>query len=146
LQQQPNQPATLQWSPPNYLDQPDLPTPTFQSGESTTYTVRAQTASGCRVSAQVAVVVYDRLYIPTAFSPNGDGNNEQWRLINSETYPDCEVSVYDRWGTLVYRGTGPTAAWDGRYGQTVVDPGVYTYQVKPAPNEPSLSGTLTVIR
>ncbi len=146
LQQQPNQPATLRWSPPSYLDQPDTPTPTFQSGESTTYTVEAQTASGCRVSSRIAVDVYDRLYIPTAFSPNGDGDNEQWRPINGERFPNCEVAVYDRWGNLIYQGSGTNAAWDGRYGQTVVEPGVYTYLVKTAPNEPSLSGKVTVLR
>ena len=146
LQQQPNQPAALRWLPPNYLDQTDTPTPTFQSGESTTYTVEAQTTSGCRVSSQIAVAVYDRLYIPTAFSPNGDGNNEQWRPVNGERFPNCEVAVYDRWGNLVYQGSGSNVAWDGRYGQTVVEPGVYTYLVKTAPNEPVLSGKVTVLK
>ncbi|MBO0935210.1 gliding motility-associated C-terminal domain-containing protein [Fibrella sp. HMF5335] len=138
--------ASVRWSPALYLDDPAIPAPLYRSGESTTYTVQAQTASGCQATARVAVQVFERLYIPTAFSPNGDGENEQWRPINSESFPDCEVSVYNRWGNLVYQGTGSNAVWDGRYQQEVVEPGVYLYQIKTGPNEPLLSGTLTVFR
>ena len=147
LQQQPSLPnATVRWLPPLYIDHPDSPTPLFQAGESTTYTVQAETTTGCQAKAQVAVVVYDRLYIPTAFSPNGDGSNEKWRPINIDSFPDCEVAIYNRWGELVYQGTGANAAWDGRYGQTLVEAGVYTYTIKTAPTDPVLSGKLTVMK
>ncbi|MBO0934249.1 gliding motility-associated C-terminal domain-containing protein [Fibrella aquatilis] len=147
LQQQPSLPnATVRWLPPIYLDRPDSPTPMFQAGESTTYTVQAETTTGCQAKAQVAVVVYDRLYVPSAFSPNGDGNNEIWRPINSNSFPDCEVAIYNRWGELMYQGTGANAVWDGRYGQTVVEAGVYTYTIKTAPDDPVLSGKLTVVK
>lgn len=138
--------AAIRWSPASYLSNAEVLAPTYQSGESTTYTVQAETVAGCKATASVAVEVLERLYIPTAFSPNGDGENEQWRPINSECFPNCEVAVYDRWGNLVYQGAGTNAIWDGRSGQGVVEAGVYTYTVKTAPGDPVLSGKLTVLR
>ena len=138
--------ATVRWSPATYLNDPGIPAPTYQSGESIMYTVQAVTPLGCMATARVAVQVFDRLYLPTAFSPNGDGTNEQWRPANSERFPNCELAIYDRWGILIYQGSGMNAVWDGRYGQSVVEPGVYTYLIRTAPDEPLLSGKVTVLR
>ena len=148
LAQQPSEAsATIAWSPPLYLDNPANPTPLCSPADSQTYAVRAETTAGCSATATVTVQVYDRLYIPTAFSPNGDQQNDVWKVENIDTFPDCEVLVYSRWGQLVYRCVGQTAEpWDGTYQQTPVAAGVYTYLIRTEPNQPALRGSITVLR
>lgn len=148
LTQQPSEAsATMAWLPPLYLDDAAKPTPQCTPADSQTYAVRAETTSGCSATATVAVLVYDRLYIPTAFSPNGDRQNDVWKVENIETFPACEVLIYSRWGELVYRCVGPTGdPWDGTYQQTPVEAGVYTYLIRPAPDQPVLRGNITVLR
>lgn len=53
--------------------------------------------------------------MPTAFTPNGDGRNDKWRIEKLEAFPDAVVDIYDRWGNLVFRSEpGYTRPWDGR--------------------------------
>lgn len=54
------------------------------------------------------------LYIPSAFSPNGDGVNDVFRVVNGERYANgFELLVFDRWGRLVHRLTHAADGWDG---------------------------------
>lgn len=139
--------ATVGWSPPLYLSDPDSPTPLCTPADSQTYAVRAETESGCTATATVRVQVIDRLYVPTAFSPNGDQQNDVWKVMNTDSYPDCDVTVYNRWGELIYRCVGQTGEpWDGTYQRQPVEAGVYTYLIRPAPGEPVLRGSVMVVR
>ena len=138
--------SRIQWQPADYLDRSDTAAPLYTSGASQQYVIRAETASGCLAQVMVAVTVVDRIYIPTAFSPNSDGVNDLWHPVNLEPFPGCEVAVFNRWGEVIYQATGPTAAWDGTYRQGVVEPGVYIYQVQPTPSGHRYSGQLTVLR
>ena len=53
--------------------------------------------------------------IPTAFTPNGDGRNDVWRLEKLEAYPDAVIEIFDRWGKLVYRSEpGYPEPWNGQ--------------------------------
>lgn len=62
----------------------------------------------------VVPCVNDDLYIPNAFTPNGDGKNETFRVV---TEADCwltwDMKIYDRWGNLVWRTDYPLAIWTG---------------------------------
>lgn len=55
--------------------------------------------------------------ISQGFSPNGDGNNETWYIRGTECFPNNEVAVYNRWGSLVYQVAGydnVSRRWDGQ--------------------------------
>ncbi len=57
------------------------------------------------------------------------------------------LSIYDRWGNLVFSGTGPTAAWDGRMnGGDSAPIGVYVYKARIGEEEQLLKGNLTLLR
>ena len=53
--------------------------------------------------------------ISQAFTPNGDGVNDTWMIYNIENYPNNKVSVYNRWGKLVYSKKRYMNDWDASY-------------------------------
>jgi len=72
--------------------------------------------------------------IPDGFSPNGDDINDFFVIPNIENYPDCELSIYNRWGNLIYRKSSYDNSWDGTpnvgillTGKQKVQPGTYYY-------------------
>lgn len=80
------------------------------------------------------------LFLPTAFTPNGDRINDDytWYYASIKTF---HIRIYDRWGELLYEGDKPDAFWNGIYrGQEVPD-GVYAYVV----NYTGFDGHLTVL-
>ena len=68
------------------------------------------------------------VYIPDAFSPNGDGLNDTWRIINLPE--NNELSIYNRWGERIYRKKGYRGGWDGTGEDgALVQPGIYVYKL-----------------
>lgn len=55
------------------------------------------------------------VYLPNAFSPNGDGVNDYFRVARLNGQPLLSVAIYDRFGMQVFASTDKTASWDGRY-------------------------------
>ncbi|MDR1172409.1 MAG: gliding motility-associated C-terminal domain-containing protein [Bacteroidales bacterium] len=78
------------------------------------YSFEVKDANSCTALASAEVKNYQS---PTIFTPNGDGYND----VFMEGYP---VEIYDRNGTLVYKGDN---GWDGRYRGQIVRPAVYFY-------------------
>jgi gliding motility-associated-like protein len=69
------------------------------------------------------------IYIPNAFSPNDDGRNDLFQVFG----PEIEVrqlSIFNRWGSLVYEGDGSDAYWDGQINGQRANTGVYIYQLE----------------
>lgn len=118
------------WSPPTALSRADVASPEASPDETTPYQLTAVSVSGCVATFAVLVEVSEPLYIPSAFSPNADGMNDSWIIPNINAFPQAEVSIYSRWGELVFFSKGYTQPWDGTYKQETVRTGVYTYQIK----------------
>ena len=70
-----------------------------------------------------------KLYVPTAFTPNNDGKND---LLKA--FPGCpitgELSIYDRWGQLVYYTKDLQKGWDGTYNKVLQSSGLFVYHIK----------------
>lgn len=62
--------------------------------------------------AEVVVSEWE-IFIPNAFSPNGDGVNDTWQIRNIDKFPANEVEIYNRWGNRVYRASPYRNEWDG---------------------------------
>lgn len=105
----------------------------------------------CADSLQYAIRVIIRqaqLYLPTAFSPNGDGINDTFRAYG-RYFRSVALDIYDRWGNHLYTGTGQDVAWDGHSGGRVLDPGVYVYVFRYTDDEGHeaiLSGEVQLLR
>ena len=83
---------------------------------------------GCESTSQLTVDVppYSELYIPTAFSPNGDGNNDVYYIFGS-CIKEFHFMIFDRWGEKVFETTDNSIGWDGKHKGKLLDPGVFMY-------------------
>jgi gliding motility-associated-like protein len=86
--------------------------------------------------------------IPNAFTPNGDGDNDTWYIKGLQNYPQAVVSIYDRWGRLVFQSKGnyPSEGWDGTSRGRVLPMDSYTYIIDLKDNSSPKVGSVTIIR
>jgi gliding motility-associated-like protein len=85
--------------------------------------------------------------IPNAFTPNGDGVNDVWNIESLAAYPHCRVSVYSRYGNMVFQSRGYAKPWDGTVNGVSAPVGAYYYIIYPDENNIQvLSGYVAVIR
>jgi gliding motility-associated-like protein len=97
---------------------------------------------------QVAVKVYcDKLFVFNGISPNGDQLNDVWHIIGIESFPGNEVSVYNRWGALVFKqqGYNNQSAWDGQSNGKTLPDGTYFYIIDLGNGETSVKGYLQIM-
>ena len=84
------------------------------------------------------------------FTPNSDGINDTWTIINSSYFPDADVIVFDRWGTKVFEHEGLYDSWNGKsYLGIQVPDGVYYYffyRDKKEKQKDAKHGSVTIIR
>lgn len=98
----------------------------------TTFSVTVTDANGCMGVDSFDVEVReiqcneDGIYIPNAFSPNGDGVNDVFR-VRSNCLTSIDFTVYNRWGEEIFHTTDPNEGWDGRYLSKPVPPDAFAY-------------------
>lgn len=84
--------------------------------------------------------------IPNAFTPNGDGINDLWNITALAYYPDCNLTVFTRYGSVVYRSVGYGKAWDGTYGGKALTVGTYYYILDLKNGKKPMSGSISIIK
>jgi large repetitive protein len=120
-----------------------------------TYYVIVTDTNGCKAMAKVLVKVYSPecrdpfIYIPNAFSPNGDGNNEKLFVRGENLKQQCYFAVYNRWGEIVFESYDKEIGWNGLHKDTPVCPDVYGYYLRGTckNGEPIfIKGNITVLK
>jgi len=116
-----------------WADGPVGPTRTFR--ESGAYElVRTNPCSEAFTTFDVNFQDCCRLYVPGAFSPNGDGVNDIFRVFpdgeNCARITDFRLQVFDRWGEEIYTGSDLTAGWDGRARAEATGNGYFVYSIR----------------
>ena len=120
-----------QWSPPDGLDNASSQDPVAQPEKNTTYTVTASTGEGCTATASVSIKVYStaNIFVPNAFTPNGDGHNDVLRAIPIGMKAFGYFAIWNRWGQRVFYTTDPGIGWDGTIGGRLGEPGAFVWKV-----------------
>jgi gliding motility-associated-like protein len=120
---------TLNWSPETDLSCNFCATPDASPVRNTRYTITVTDENQCSLSQDLMVYV-NKIgpFIPNAFTPNGDSQNESFRVI-AFGISDFMMRIYDRWGNLVYITDDLYSGWDGNIGSTKAEPGSYAYKV-----------------
>ena len=142
------------WMPRNqvYFEPKDDGRPYTFTLQPTTYTLIVSNAEGCVDSAHVT---YDRIEpccnfsYPTAFTPNNDGHNDRFRVVTYGNDANFSLSIFDRWGQLVYHSGNPKEGWDGKLNGKDCDMGTYYYNFKAkclTGHEETAKGAFTLIR
>jgi gliding motility-associated-like protein/uncharacterized repeat protein (TIGR01451 family) len=137
---------SYKWTPSAGLDRDDVLNPVASPQDDTRYILMVKSAEGCTITSQVFVKVLKKLNITNAFSPNGDGINDEWNIKYLNTYPNATFIIFNRYGEKVYSGGSQTKGWDGRYKATDAPAGTYYYVVDPRNGRRLTSGALTLIR
>ena len=123
---------TYEWSPADVnCNNPLCSNITVIPTEPTTYTVTVTDEFGCQVVADQLIRIHyeNALIIPNAFSPNGDGENDIFR-IRGVNITDVQLLIYNRWGQKVYDKADATnldTGWDGTQNGQDAEIGVYVY-------------------
>lgn len=145
--------VTYQWSPITGLNSGTIQNPLATVDETTTYNVTVSNGF-CTKSADVTVkvmsVLCDRtyVYVPNAFSPNGDGENEVL-YVRSAIATKILFRVFDRWGEMIFETTDMNIGWDGTFRGKLVDPDTYDYYLEAdcyGGEKAIIKGNITLIR
>ncbi|RMG87587.1 MAG: PKD domain-containing protein, partial [Bacteroidetes bacterium] len=124
-----------EWTPCESLSDCNVPNPEARPEETTTYFVTVSNIFGCLAEQSVEVTVINPecgepfVFIPTAFSPNGDGENDVL-YVRGNNLESLTFAVYNRWGQQVFETTDKNFGWNGTFKNDPLPPGVYGYYLK----------------
>ncbi|MES2701017.1 MAG: choice-of-anchor L domain-containing protein [Bacteroidota bacterium] len=146
-------PLMYTWTPNDgSLTDDDINNPIARPQETTVYSVRAMNEWGCIDTATLIINVDESMAecIPSAFTPNGDGLNDVFRLLCNKYQKLVDFKVYNRWGEVIYtNSTDPKKGWDGTFNGVPQDMGVYHYVLivgRPGQLDVMYKGDVTLIR
>ena len=126
---------SLYWNPTDHLSCNNCYTPWAQPFETSTYTFTVLDTFGCQASASLTLTVDRRggVYIPDAFSPNGDGTNDTFTIYGGVSVVEItELRIFDRWGDMVYHRENfppndPLYGWDGVFREQPMNAAVFAF-------------------
>ena len=117
------------------------------------YSVQLITSNpgGCfdSITKEISISPYDFIKLPSAFSPNQDGENETFRILNAGDIELIEFKIYNRWGNLVFKTSNIDEAWDGKRRGEDQNSGTYIYYIKGRKSTGELTeikGNVTLLR
>lgn len=137
---------TYLWTPGNNITANASLTPVVNPLASQIYVLNVFSGKGCETARDsVLVKVYQQLYVPNAFSPNGDGINDTWFIETLKAYPGAEVKVFNRLGQKIFDNNGQNISWDGKFKGELQNAGIYVYLIDLKNNGPVIKGKVLLI-
>lgn len=125
--------GSFSWFPPTMMSDPFSPTPEIRPPLTLTYILTVTSPDGCVESDSVTIFVKDItiLNVPNAFSPNGDGINDELLLLAHSVEVLELFAIYNRWGEEVFSTTDITKGWNGKnYDNEDQEMGSYVYVIR----------------
>lgn len=144
-----------EWEPAEYLNDPFSASPLATFPTATTFYVTiTDQQTGCELVLSKRFGIFEincdepDIFIPSAFTPNGDGNNDML-FVRGVVLDEIELSIYNRWGEKVFETNSIDKGWDGTYKGLPADQGVFVYHLKAKcfdRQEFTKKGNVTLIR
>jgi gliding motility-associated-like protein len=136
----------INWSPASSLQNAQSLHPMASPSQDQEYVLTLYSPQGCGTDSDtVKISIFKDLYIPNAFTPNGDGINDCWRIAGLAAFNNYRVTIYDRWSNVIYDVTDFSKGWDGTLKGIPLQTGTYGYFIS-LDNKPPRKGTVTLIR
>lgn len=135
------------WSPSAALSDPTVADPVTTLSSDEQFVLKVTTNEGCTAADTVLVKVFKgpAIYVPSAFTPNGDGKNEVLRPVYVGIKELKQFAVFNRWGQMVFTTANMQIGWEGR--DAVPDTYVWLIRAVNSLDKPvTLKGTVTIIR
>lgn len=122
---------SYRWEPSTGLSCLDCKQPVANPYQETNYELTVYDQNGCQYSETILVNVANPevLYIPNAFTPDGNERNDEFKIYG-EAINDIHLEVFNRWGELVFETKDPSEGWDGTYKGSDAPSGVYLYKAR----------------
>jgi len=149
---------SAQWSPADQLSCSDCFAPLLSARIDQQINLLVTDIFGCQDSMQFQLKVSDDLdaFIPNAFSPNGDQNNDEWHIYANPLQVERieELIIFDRWGNFIFQAkdwpiNSERHGWDGRFRGKTLDPGVFAYSITfrlVNGQKRTIGGSITLVR
>ncbi len=139
------------WLPASGLDNPYIQNPIAVLNNDIVYTVTARTSDDCEAHDNIVVRVYRDadIFVPTGFTPNGDGLNDVAKAIPVGIKEFKYFTIYNRFGQMVFTTSNPSIAWDGTYAGKRQGSAAFVWKVEGIDykgNRIFKKGTLVLIR
>jgi gliding motility-associated-like protein len=143
--------TTYQWSPATGLSNPSVARPFASPVQDITYKATVINNNGCSGvdSVHITVTDLDGIFVPTAFTPNNDGRNDDIKPVFGLKFTLKEFSIFDRWGERVFTTSTRNEGWTGKINGIEQNPGVYAWILKYIDNNGKTAekkGTLILLR
>jgi gliding motility-associated-like protein len=122
--------GSFSWTPTSGMADANSMTPVVGPVGTTAYTLSVVTTDGCTASATEVVKVFYDVRLPAAFTPNGDGHNDVFRVPPGIPVTIRRFAVYNRQGLMVFYTSNVALGWDGTYNGKVQPAGTYVWFVE----------------
>lgn len=136
----------FKWSPATGLSRDDILNPIITADDDREYTLTVTSKLNCDETVKVRLHALREIIPPNAFSPNGDGVNDVWKLNHLESYPNSTVEIFNRYGVKIFFSQGYSIPFDGNYEGKPLPVGTYYYIINPRNGKKTITGSLTLIR
>ena len=129
--------SSYSWSPSYGLSDTAIFNPITNPDTTVSYHVTVTDSNGCTDTDTIIVFVIQKineikcedLFVPTAFSPNTDGQNDVL-FIRSNCVKEFLFTIYDRWGNEVFKTNDAGKGWDGKFNNEELNTAVFAYYLK----------------
>jgi|SRR6185437_9712155 len=122
--------AGFSWTPLAGIEDAGSMTPVVKPVGTTVYTLRVVTTDGCKAAATERVEVFYDVRLPAAFTPNGDGHNDLFRVPPGIPVVIRRFAVYNRQGAMLFYTTNAGDGWDGTFHGQRQPAGTYVWFVE----------------
>lgn len=137
----------IKWSPDLFINNSSVLQPFVNPNNNTNYVLTATSNDGCGISIDtVNVHVYKKIIIPNAFSPNADGINDTWKITALDAYENYELSVFNRFGQIVFSSKNYESPWNGTFNNKPLPVGTYYYLLDLKLALPKLNGFVVILK
>ncbi len=124
------------------------PSYTYSNGGKFVILQTVRSSAGCEDTATMKISVNSGVVVPTAFSPNGDNQNDVLYIIGGP-FKEMNINIYNKWGTLLFTSKSQDTGWDGKFNGDDQPAGVYVYVLTGVTfdgTSVNLGGNVTLVR
>jgi gliding motility-associated-like protein len=142
---------SYEWSPSYNISSLSKANVTVSPFKTTQYILTGYNSKGCLSSDTINVIVVEdcgEMYVPNAFTPNNDGNNDVL-YVRGICLQSLTFMIFDRWGEKIFETADQSRGWDGTYKGQALNSGVFVYRLegKTYDNKAfSRKGNITLLR
>ena len=100
----------------------------------------------CSDNVIIDVIKDYKLLVSNVITPNGDGQNDTWKIFNAASFDDISIQIMDRWGKEVYAAKEYQTEWDGNVNLDNLAEGTYIYLITFTGSDQVYKGTVNILR